>query len=170
MSQPYVAEIRLFGFNFAPRGWALCNGQLLPVQQNQALFSLIGTTYGGNGVNNFQLPNLQGCAPMHRNNANPIGAFVGEENHTLALTELPAHNHLVNTVPTAGGQLSPAGNVLAAAATNATMYSAAGGAGLVPMAAQTVGMAGGNQPHSNQQPYLVLNACIALQGAFPSRN
>ncbi len=170
MTQPYIGEIKIFGFNFAPRGWALCSGQLMAIQQNQALFSLIGTTYGGDGIRTFQLPNLQGCAPMHRSNAYSLGTYSGEENHTLTLPELPTHTHLVAAMPAAGTTASESNAVLAAAATGSNMYTPAGGSTLVPLAAATVGTAGGSLPHSNQQPYLVLNSCIALQGVFPSRN
>ncbi len=170
MSQPYIGEMRMFGFNFPPRGWALCNGQLMPIQQYQALFSILGTTYGGDGIRTFALPNLQGCVPMHRSNTYPLGAFVGEENHTLSLQELPAHSHLVSAMTAAGSAGPEANAVLAGAAAGSNMYVSSGVGTPVPLAALTVTPAGGSQPHPNQQPYLVLNACIALQGVFPSRN
>jgi microcystin-dependent protein len=155
MTQPYLGEMRIFSFNFPPRGWALCNGQLMAIQQNQALFSILGTTYGGNGTSTFALPNLQGCAPIHRSNAYPLGSYSGEENHTLTQQEMPTHNH---------------GAVAATGASAQNVYAPYNGSSMVTLAPLTLTMAGGNQPHPNQQPYLVINTCIALQGIYPSRN
>jgi microcystin-dependent protein len=162
---PYVGEIRMLSFNFAPRGWALCNGQLLPINQNQPLFALIGTVYGGDGRVNFALPNLQGRAAMHESGAHPLGQTAGEEWHTLTVSEMPEHNHLVNAMPTTATDNAPAGNLLAAAH---DFYGSA--TDLTTLAPGSIANGGGSQPHENRQPYLVLNYCIALSGIFPSRN
>jgi microcystin-dependent protein len=163
MSAPYLSEIRVFSFNFAPKGWAMCNGQLMPINQNQALFALLGTTYGGDGRQTFALPNLQGSAPMHTDNGHALGEKAGEVNHTLTLAELPTHTHLV-TGSAANG--STAGPGVPAAANN--VYGPPGS--LVGLAPVSLTAAGGSQPHVNTMPLLVLNFCIALTGIFPSRN
>jgi microcystin-dependent protein len=165
MAEPFLSEIRIFSFNFAPRGWALCNGQLLPINQNQALFSLLGTTYGGDGRVNFGLPNLQGRTPIHVGGGHTLGERGGEEIHTLNLSELPTHTHLVGAVSSAANNANPVDR--APAATVQNIYSDA-----TPNVAmqQTLTNAGGNQPHSNMQPFLVLNTCIALEGIYPSQN
>lgn len=163
MAEPFLAEIRIVSFNFPPKGWALCNGQFLPINQNQGLFSLLGTTYGGDGRVNFALPDFRGRAPIHMGNGFTQGQRGGEEAHTLNISEMPAHNHQVNAtsgVPNAG---LPNGNIFAA---NAGAYSSAFN---VAMAPGTVSNAGGSQAHTNMQPYLVLNFIIALQGIFPSQ-
>ena len=166
MSEPFLGQISTFAFTFAPKGWALCNGQLLPINQNQALFSLLGTTYGGNGIQNFQLPNLQGKVPLMADGVNyDLGAIGGEQIHTLRTAELPAHAHGVVASFSPANQLSAPGNFPAAVETNA--YSTAGPT--TTLGDGTVA-AGGSQPHENTQPYLVVNYCIALQGIFPSRN
>ena len=170
MSQPYIGEMKIVGFNFAPRGWAFCNGQLLAIQQNQALFSILGTAYGGDGTRTFALPNLQGCVPMHRSNAYPQGTYVGQENHTLTLSELPGHNHTVTAMSTGATVALETSNLLAASTGGQNLYVAPGTTGGIALAPLTVSIVGGSQPHPNQQPYVVLNACIALQGVFPSRN
>ncbi len=174
MADPFVAEIRIFPFNFAPRGWAFCDGQLLPLSQNTALFSLLGTTYGGNGKSNFALPNLQGRAPMHPGQGpglslHDLGETGGSETVTLLESEIPSHSH------TAGAQNVPLGGV-AAPGSNTTLNRPASGnlfksgsAPLTPMASQTLAPSGGDQPHNNMMPYLTLNFCIALQGVFPPR-
>jgi len=173
MADPFVAEIRIFPFNFAPRGWAFCDGQLLPLSQNTALFSLLGTTYGGNGKSNFALPNFQGSAPMHWGDGPGLSSrFIGEssgsETVTLLQSEMPQHVHgLVGSTtptdsPTATGGAS--GRV-----SGATPYLPPSGAPLVPMAPQALGLAGGNNPHNNMQPYLTFYFCIAMQGVFPPR-
>ena len=169
MSTPYLAEIRLTSFAFPPKGWAFCNGQLLHINQNQALFALLGTQYGGNGQTNFALPNLQGRVPMHFSGAHAIGQVAGEETHTLTANEMPAHVHALRASGKAAASSSPNGGVLAAEGRGATpAYAAA--ANLVPMNPAAVTAAGGSQPHENRAPFLVLNFVIALQGIFPSRN
>jgi microcystin-dependent protein len=163
MSEVFLSQIITMACNFAPKGFALCNGQLLPINQNQALFSLLGTTYGGDGRVNFGLPNLQGLVPMHMGNGHVLGERGGEEAHTLTQSEMPAHTHTLSASTTAGSSPVPAGAVFG----NAGMYTAS-----PPDAAAAVGViaaVGGSQPHNNQQPYLVITYCIALQGIFPSQ-
>jgi microcystin-dependent protein len=172
MSDQFVAEIRIFPFNFAPTGWALCNGQLLPISQNTALFSLLGTTYGGNGASNFALPNLQGATVMHPGagsglSQRVLGETAGSETVTLLQSEIPQHTHALQAQNAPGDTSSPAGNAYSRAI-GATPYQPAGGA-LVAMSPQAVAPVGGGQPHNNMQPYLTLNFCIALQGIFPPR-
>ena len=152
-------------FNFPPKGWALCNGQLLPINQNQALFSLLGTMYGGNGQTTFALPNLQGRAPMHNGGGFIQGQTGGETTHTLSLPELPAHSHAVAASSNLPDRLSPAGNYFDALGANA--YAPTSNATMNPA---TVSVVGGSQPHENMPPYLTLSFCIALVGIFPSRN
>jgi microcystin-dependent protein len=165
MAEPFLGEIRIFSFNFAPRGWALCNGQLMPINQNQALFSLLGTMYGGDGRTTFALPNLQGRTPIHIGDGFTQGQSAGEQAHTLIPGEMPAHTHQGTGSSAPADQSSPANALWAATASNA--YSANLNAGMNPAA---VGSLSGNQPHDNMSPYLTLNFCIALQGIFPSRN
>jgi microcystin-dependent protein len=167
--EPFLAEIRITSFAFAPRGWALCNGQLLPINQNQALFSILGTTYGGDGRQTFALPNMMGRAPMHPSSTHPLGESQGEEAHTLTAAEMPAHVHALRASGKAGASSSPAGGVLAATGRGATPAYAAV-TSLVPLNAAAVASAGGSQPHENRPPYLAVNFIIALQGIFPSRN
>jgi microcystin-dependent protein len=167
--EPFLAEIRIASFAFAPKGWALCNGQVLPINQNQALFALLGTTYGGDGRTNFALPNFQGRAPMHRSNVRVLGEALGEESHTLTAAEMPAHAHTLRTSTKVAASSSPAGGVLGAAARGATPFYAAS-TNLVPLNPAALTTAGAGQPHENRQPYLALNFIIALQGIFPSRN
>ena len=169
MSTPYLAEIKLTSFAFAPRGWALCNGQLLPINQNQALFALLGTQYGGNGQTNFALPNLQARAPMHFSGVHGIGQAGGEESHTLTASEMPTHVHALRASGKVAASSSPNGGVLAAVARGGTPAYAAPGS-LVPLNAAAVASSGGGQPHENRPPFLALNFIIALQGIFPSRN
>ncbi|HUS11919.1 MAG TPA: tail fiber protein [Pyrinomonadaceae bacterium] len=173
MSEPFLSEIKIFSMNYAPKGWALCNGQLLPINQNQALFSLLGTTYGGNGQTNFALPNLQGRVPLHEGDGHTLGEQGGEQAHTVTISELPTHNHdfSQNTAvvsASANATVSPPTSNYWAN-NGHTAYST-GGVSLGAMAAQTVSNVGGSQAHLNMQPYLVLNFCIALQGIFPSQN
>ena len=166
MAEPFVGEIRLVSFGFPPKGWAACNGQLLPINQNQALFSLLGTTYGGDGRVNFALPDLRGRMPMHRTTslAYSMGQRAGEEAHTLSTAEIPAHSHTVGTQVRPGKLPSPAGAIFASQRGG---FSDTGG---VAMHAGTVGIAGGSQAHQNMPPYLTITLCIALVGIFPSQN
>jgi len=165
MSTPFLSEIKIVSFNFAPKGWALCNGQLLPINQNQALFSLLGTTYGGDGRVNFALPNLQGRIPNHVGGGFTLGELGGETAHTLNISELPAHNHVPVGSSNTPSQASPSGNLWAAG--TATVFTATPNSAMNPACILPVG---GNQPHENMSPYLVLNFIIALQGIFPSQN
>jgi microcystin-dependent protein len=168
MSQAYIGEIKMMGFNFAPKGWALCNGQLMSIQQNAALFSLLGTFYGGNGVNNFQLPNMQSRTPMHWGNSAGnnvvIGEIGGTETVTLLANNLPAHIHYMNGLASAGTTASPAN---AAFAAHRGGYSDSSGASFGPTA---VAPAGSSVPHPNVPPILAVTFCIAIVGIFPSRN
>ncbi|MEK6374814.1 MAG: tail fiber protein [Acidobacteriota bacterium] len=175
MADPFVAEIRIFPFNFPPKGWAWCDGQLLPLSQNTALFSLLGTTYGGDGKSNFALPDLQGRAPMHPGQGpglslHDLGETGGSETVTLLESEIPAHTHtLVGQVPPADTNL-PTGNVLARSSVGTvTPYLPPAGAPLVAMSSSALAPAGGDQPHNNMQPYLTFYFNIALQGVFPPR-
>ncbi len=165
MAEPFLSEIRIMSFNFAPRGWALCNGQLLPINQNQALFALLGTTFGGNGQTNFALPNLQGRTPIHDGNGHTLGEQGGEQAHTLTVPELPAHTHVAQGSTNNGDTVTPLAGVLGGVS---NMYAPA--ANLAALQPATVANIGGSQPHLNMQPYLVLTFCIALQGIFPSPN
>jgi len=167
MATPYISEIKLFGFNFAPKGWALCNGQLLPIDQNQALFSLLGTTYGGDGRVNFALPSLQGRVPMHFGEGFSLGEVGGEQAHTLLSTEMPGHTHPANGSTAAATVLVPTGNLLATTEDDPYAPTLGGPATLNP---GTVAATGGGQPHENRQPFLVLSACIALTGIFPTQS
>jgi microcystin-dependent protein len=173
MADPFVAEIRIFPFTFAPKGWAWCNGQLLPISQNTALFSLLGTTYGGNGSSTFALPDLQGRAPMHPGQGpglslHDLGETGGSETVSLLESEIPAHAHTMMAQGAPADTNVPV-NFSIARVVGATPYLAPAGAPLVPMADQALPPAGGDQPHNNMQPYLTLNYNIALQGVFPPR-
>jgi len=173
MADPFVAEIRIFPFNFAPRGWAWCDGQLLPLSQNTALFSLLGTTYGGNGKSNFALPDLQGRAPMHPGQGpglslHDLGETGGSETVTLLESETPSHVHAIRDHDLDLAELNaPATNRVLGQSANGTIYGAA--ANLVNMSPQALSPAGGDQPHNNMMPYLTFYFCIALQGVFPPR-
>jgi microcystin-dependent protein len=169
MGTPYLGEIRVTSFAFAPKGWALCNGQLLAINQNQAIFALLGTTYGGDGRVNFALPNLQGKMPVHFGAGRVQGEVGGEEAHTLAIGELPAHTHAMYASTDFANASLPAGALPAAKPRGGRdIYGPA--AALTTLDPAAVGMAGGSQAHENRQPYLTLNFVIALQGIFPSRN
>ena len=165
MADPFMGEIRLMSFTFAPQGWALCNGQLLPINQNQALFSLLGTTFGGNGQTNYALPDIRGRAPIHVGAGHTLGEKGGEQSHTITIGELPTHTHTAGansgnaTTPVPTNNLLGAANNLYAAPTNLTSLDPT-------MLANT----GGSQPHTNMQPYIIVSYCIALQGIFPSPN
>ena len=171
MSDPFVAEIRIVGFNFAPRGWAFCDGQLLPLSQNTALFSLLGTMYGGNGKSNFALPDFQGRAPIHHGQGPGLSQyFIGEtggaETVTLLESEIPSHNHAYQASDNVGERNNPAGN-LYSIPDSGRIYASP--ASLTPMSPNALAPAGGDQPHNNMPPYLVLNFIIAMQGIFPPR-
>jgi microcystin-dependent protein len=168
MAEPFISQIEAFAFNFAPKGWALCAGQTLPINQNQALFSLLGTTYGGDGRVNFGLPNLQGRAAMHMGDGHTLGELGGEQAHTLSISEIPTHTHFVQAINAAG----------AANANNNFLANTAGGGlaiyipptNLAAMNPSSVSSVGGSQAHLNMQPFLTMNWIIALQGIFPSQN
>ncbi len=167
MAEPFLSEIRIMSFGFPPKGWATCDGQLLPINQNQALFSLLGTTYGGDGRVNFGLPNLQGRAPIHMGNGHTLGERGGEQAHTLSISEIPTHVHSAIAGNTAGLQAVPASAFLAQD-TTALAYLAPDN-NLSAMQPGTLASVGGSQAHLNMQPFLVLNFSIALQGIFPSQ-
>jgi microcystin-dependent protein len=165
MAEPFLSEIRIMSFGFPPKGWALCDGQLLPINQNQALFSLLGTTYGGDGRVNFGLPNLQGRAPIHMGSGHTLGERAGEQAHTLSIAEIPTHTHSVSVSSSAtGGNPNPNGRFLGGA--NNAYHAATNLTSLNPA---TLAPVGGSQAHLNMQPFLVLNFSIALQGIFPSQ-
>jgi microcystin-dependent protein len=168
LSDPFLGEIRIMSFGFAPQGWALCNGQLLPINQDQALFSLLGTMYGGDGRVNFALPDLRGRAPMYIGGGFTQGSSFGEYNHTVTQSEMPAHSHFVRASANPATTSTPDTSVGLSASAGAFAYSPPNN--LVTMAPNMFSNVGGSQPHSNRQPYLVLSFCIALQGVFPSRN
>jgi len=181
MGTPYLSEIRIMSFGYAPKGWAMCNGQLLPIQQYAALFSLVGTFYGGDGIRTFALPNLQGRAPLHMDGQFPIGQVSGQASHTLTINETPAHSHALNA-KAVNADVTPPGIVpgptfalaqaladLGAGKTPAPVSNYSTAAANTTLAASAVSQTGG-APHENRQPFLTLNFCIALQGIFPSRN
>lgn len=180
MSEPFIGEIVMFAGNFAPRGWAFCQGQLLSIAQNTALFSILGTTYGGNGQTTFGLPDLRGRVPVGAGQGPglpsvTLGEMAGAPTHSLISSEMPAHNHTVGASTSPGNTANPSGNLLAVGQVSAggnteTVSSYVTGAPNVALNAQTGGIAGGSQPHNNMQPYLGMNYIIAIQGIFPSRN
>ncbi|MDQ3981172.1 MAG: tail fiber protein [Actinomycetota bacterium] len=165
MAEPFLSEIRIMSFNFAPKGWAFCNGQILPINQNQALFALLSTTFGGNGQTTFALPNLQGTSPIHVGGGFSLGAKGGESAHTVSIQEMPQHIHFWQASSQNANQGAAAGAVLGR---GNNLYAPA--SNLTSIQPATIANTGGSQPHNNMQPYLVLNFCIALQGIFPSPN
>jgi len=167
MSEPFLAEVRIVAFNFAPRGWAFCDGQILPINQNQSLYSLLGTTYGGDGRTSFALPDLRGRTPIHVDSSHREGQKSGEETHTLAVNEMPQHRHLVMVTNNPATTDDPTNHVLSQSIQE--QYQDFVGA-TAPMGTGVVTNVGGSQAHDNMMPYLALNYCIALQGLFPSRN
>ena len=167
MAEPFLSEIRIMSFEFAPKGWALCNGQLLPINQNQALFSLLGTTFGGDGRVNFALPDLRGRTPIHVGSGHTLGERGGEQAHTLSIAELPTHVHVLQGTNAAATTDTPANNVVLGQATIDVYRTATN---LAAMQAGMVANTGGSQAHLNMQPFLTLSFCVALQGIFPSPN
>jgi microcystin-dependent protein len=165
MAEPFLSEIRIFSFDFPPKGWAFCNGQFLPINQNQALFALLGTTYGGNGQTTFALPNLQGRVPIHTGNGHTLGEKAGSSSVTVNQQQLPQHMHFLQATSANGATPNPSGNVLGRVN---NLYAAP--SSLTTMNPTSVAPVGGSQAHNNMMPYLVLNFCIALQGIFPSQN
>ena len=168
MSEPFLSEIKIMSFNFPPKGWAMCNGQLLPINQNQALFSLLGTTYGGDGRVNFALPNLQARTPIHVGNGHTLGEIGGEQAHTISMAELPQHTHSANAANVAATSNAPSNARMISQSGGANLY--AGASNVNAMAQQAIANVGGSQAHQNMQPFLTLTFCIALQGIFPSQN
>lgn len=173
MADPFVAEIRIFPFNFPPKGWAFCNGQLMPISQNTALFALLGTTYGGDGKSTFALPDLEGSSAMHPGQGQglslrDLGEIGGVDTVTLLQSEMPVHTHTANAVGVVSTTAAPSTQTAIARSVNGSAFAAAGGA-LQQLAVQALPIAGGGLPHNNLQPYLTLNYCIALQGVFPAR-
>ena len=172
MSTPFLAEIKIVSFNFPPKGWAFCSGQLLPINQNQALFSLLGTMYGGNGQTNFALPDFRGRTPIHLGAGFTQGQAGGQEFHTVTMSEMPAHPHQLNASKTQANQATlvtpPGGTPNILAAVTGAQYGTV--QNLNTLTPDTITNVGGSQPHENRQPYLVLNFVIALQGIFPSQN
>ncbi|HVG39644.1 MAG TPA: tail fiber protein [Pyrinomonadaceae bacterium] len=168
MSEPFLSEIRIMSFGFAPKGWAMCNGQLLPINQNQPLFSLLGTTYGGDGRVNFALPDLRGRTPIHEGSGHNLGERGGEQAHTLTQAEMPTHAHVVNATSIPATTNTPGTSLLLAQSTSSQLYGAP--SNLTAMAPNAIANVGGSQAHLNMQPFLTLTFCIALQGIFPSPN
>ena len=175
MSEPFLAEIRMMGFNFAPRGWATCDGQILPINQNQSLYSLLGTTYGGDGRTSFALPDLRSRTPIHPGTPSSgggtnfdLGEREGQETHTLTVSEIPNHTHAIRGSSAGANRDAVNGNVYATTATNP--YVEEGEGTKTPLAAASVGTTGGSNAHTNLQPFTVLSFCIAMQGLFPSRS
>src|SRR5215831_12239032 len=173
MANPFIAEIRIFPFNFAPKGWAFCDGQLMSISQNTALFSLLGTTYGGDGKSNFALPNMQGNAPMHPGQGpglslHDLGEAGGSDTVTLLESEMPQHSHALTASNRQGTDQSPINEIFAGGIGGINQYAAPGS--IMSLANVTVAPAGADQPHNNMMPYLTLNFCIALQGVFPPRS
>ena len=167
MAEPFLAELRIMSFVFPPKGWALCNGQLLPINQNQALFSLLGTTFGGDGRVNFGLPNLQGMVPIHMGSGHTLGERGGVQAVTLSTAQMPTHVHVVNAVNVVATSNAPSSTALISQSGGSNLYAAA--SNLQAMAPNAISNTGGSQAHLNMQPFLTLSYCIALQGIFPSQ-
>ena len=167
MAEPFIGEIRLMSFGFAPRGWALCNGQLLPINQNQALFSLLGSTFGGDGRVNFALPDFRGRVPIHVGGGHTVGERAGEQAHTVSIAELPTHIHSANASVNVSLTASPSNTTVVAQSAGANLYGAAS-SNLVAMSPGMISNVGGSQAHLNMQPFLTISFCVALQGIFPS--
>jgi microcystin-dependent protein len=174
MADPFLGEIRMFAGNFAPTGWALCNGQLLAISQNTALFAILGTQFGGDGVQTFGLPDLRGRVPLNQGQGPGLSNYVvgengGSESVTLISNQMPQHNHLLNVDNGGGGKNTPSGNFLGAVSSSASEKFYSAGPANAQMSQNSIGMAGGSQPHENRQPFLCVSFIIALQGIFPSR-
>jgi microcystin-dependent protein len=167
MADPFMGEIKIIGWNYAPKGWAFCNGQLMQINQNQALFSLLGTMYGGNGQTTFALPDFRGRVPVHIGQGLNQGQAGGQSAHTVTISEMPQHLHVAQGINVNGDQVGPGGNVLSIVT---GLYAGAGSGNLVALNAASVTNVGGSQAHENRQPYLALNFIIALVGVFPSKN
>jgi len=178
MANPFVAEIRIFGFNFAPKGWAFCNGQLMPISQNTALFSLLGTTYGGDGKSTFALPDMQGNTPMHIGGNQPgpglslhdLGEMSGSQNVSLIESEIPIHTHSMMATIQPGEDPAPSPQEILGRSTGASLYQNNTSSNVVQLGAAALSATGGSLPHNNMMPYLTMNFCIALQGVFPPRS
>ena len=171
MSEPFLSEIKIVGFNFAPRGWAFCDGQILPINQNQSLYSLLGTTYGGDGRTSFALPDLRGRAPMHMSSAHPQGQKSGQERVSLTTAQIPGHGHTARATTESANSTDPSGRL--PGVTGGSLFSITPYGDLtnsVQLTSSALGSAGGGQGHENMQPWLALAFCIALDGVFPSRN
>jgi microcystin-dependent protein len=168
MSTPFLGELKIVAFNFAPKGWAECNGQFLPINQNQALFSLLGTMYGGNGQTTFALPDLRGRVPIHMGSGFTEGQAGGQEFHTVTQQEMPSHTHIVSGTTATAGINNGSGSSFGVS--QVPVYFPLAGANLTTLEPSSVTSVGGSQPHENRQPFLVLNFAIALQGIFPSQN
>ena len=166
MAEPFLSEVRIMSFVFAPRGWALCNGQLLPINQNQGLFSLLGTTFGGDGRVNFALPDLRGRTPIHVGSGHTLGERGGEQAHTLSISEIPQHVHTLSATTNTSSTNNPTNALVLSQSTSSSLY--AGANNLQAMSPAAIGNTGGSQAHLNMQPFLTLSFCIALQGIFPS--
>ena len=166
MAEPFLSEIRIMSFGFPPKGWAFCDGQLLPINQNQGLFSLLGTTYGGDGRVNFGLPDLRGRTPIHMGSGHTLGERGGEQAHTLSISEIPTHTHVLNGTGNTAAN-TPANTTVLGKSNPQAAYAAAGN--LVAMDPRSIANVGGSQAHLNMQPFLTLTFCIALQGIFPSQ-
>ena len=168
MAEPFLSEIRMMSFGYAPTGWAMCNGQLLPINQNQALFSLLGTTFGGNGQTNFALPDLRGNTPIHVGSGHVLGEKGGVQAVTLSISQIPTHVHVASGTSTGASTGTPTNALMMAKSTPQNLYAAFGSP--IAMAPNVVSNTGGSQAHLNMQPFLTINFCIALQGIFPSPN